>query len=107
MHIGRLIIMTLILGLFGQLDANAEQPLKLEAKEGYYQFPFFDTQTAVWSYNDQIPGPLIRAKVGTTMVIDFANRLKEPSSIHWQMRWMGYRELPRILSDPVKILGTA
>ena len=82
MNIGRMIILTLILGLLGQLHAYAEQPLKLEAKEGFYQFTFFDTQTPVWSYNDQIPGPLIRSKVGTTLVIDFVNGLKEPSSIH-------------------------
>jgi FtsP/CotA-like multicopper oxidase with cupredoxin domain len=83
MNICRIMTFTLILGLLGQLFAYAEQPLKLEAKEGFYQFPFFETQTPVWSYNGQIPGPLIRAKIGTTMVIDFANRLKEPSSIHW------------------------
>ena len=83
MNISRMIIMVFILGLLGQLYAYAEQPLRLEAKEGFYQFPFFDTQTPVWSYNSQIPGPLIRGKVGTTLVIDFANSLKEPSSIHW------------------------
>lgn len=103
MHVGTMIIITCILGLFGQLDANAEQPLKLEAKEGYYQFPFFDKKTAVWSYNDQIPGPLIRAKVGTTMVIDFANRLKEPSSIHWHgLRIENAMDgVPGVTQDPV------
>ena len=70
MNILRMITMTLIWGLLGQLYAYAEQPLKLEAKESNFQFPFFDKQTPVWSYNDQIPGPLIRSKVGTTMVID-------------------------------------
>ena len=83
MNASRLLILAFILGLLGHVGAYAEQPLQLEAKEGYYQFPFFDTRTPVWSYNDQIPGPLIRGRVGTTMVIDFANRLKEPSSIHW------------------------
>jgi len=103
MHIGRMLIMTLILGLFGQFYANAEQPLKLEAKEGFYQFPFFDTQTAVWSYNDQIPGPLIRGRVGTTLVIDFANRLKEPSSIHWHgLRIENAMDgVPGVTQDPV------
>jgi FtsP/CotA-like multicopper oxidase with cupredoxin domain len=83
MNISRMIIMTLILGLLGQLYAYAEKPLKLEAKEGFYQFPFFDRQTPVWAYNGRIPGPLIRSKVDTTLVIDFINGLKEPSSIHW------------------------
>jgi len=76
MHTFRMVIITLIFGLLCQSGAYAEQPRQLEAKEGYSQFPFFDTKTPVWSYNGQIPGPLIRGRVGTTMVIDFANRLK-------------------------------
>ena len=83
MNLCRMIFLVLILGLLGHTGTFAEPLLQLEAKEGHYQFPFFDTRTPVWSYNDQIPGPLIRGRVGTTMVIDFANRLKEPSSIHW------------------------
>jgi FtsP/CotA-like multicopper oxidase with cupredoxin domain len=83
MNISRMIILALILVLLCQLYAFAEQPLKLEAKESNYQFPFFDTQTPVWSYNGQIPGPVIHGKEATTLVIDFLNKLKEPSSIHW------------------------
>jgi len=103
MHIGRIIMVTLILGLFSQVCVYAEQPLKLEAKEGFYQFPFFNTQTPVWSYNGQIPGPLIRGRVGTTMVIDFANRLKEPSSIHWHgLRIENAMDgVPGVTQDPV------
>jgi hypothetical protein len=37
MNIGRMMILTLILGLLGQIYAYAEQPLNLEAKEGFYQ----------------------------------------------------------------------
>jgi len=97
-------VLTLILGLLVQAGAYAEQPVKLEAKEGYYQFPFFDTQTPVWSYNGQIPGPLIRGKVGTTVVIDFANRLKEPSSIHWHgLRIENAMDgVPGVTQDPVE-----
>ena len=103
MHISRMAVLTLILGLLVQAGAYAEQPVKLEAKEGYYQFPFFDTQTPVWSYNGQIPGPLIRGKVGTTVVIDFANRLKEPSSIHWHgLRIENAMDgVPGVTQDPV------
>ena len=82
MNISRILILAIIFVLCGQLYGYAEQPLKLEAKESHYQFPFFDTQTPVWSYNGQIPGPVIHGKEGTTLVIDFLNRLKEPSSIH-------------------------
>jgi FtsP/CotA-like multicopper oxidase with cupredoxin domain len=95
--------MPLILGLLGQLCAYAGPPLKLEAKEGYYQFPFFDTQTPVWSYNDQIPGPVIYGKEGTTLVIDFFNNLKEPSSIHWHgLRIDNAMDgVPGVTQDPV------
>ena len=104
MNILRMITMTLIGGLLGQLYAYAEQPLKLEAKESKYRFPFFDTQTPVWSYNDQIPGPLIRSKVGTTLVIDFVNGLKEPSSIHWHgLRIENAMDgVPGVTQDPVE-----
>ena len=83
MNICRLIILTLILSLPSHFYAYAQQPLKLEAKESSYQFPFFDTQTPVWAYNGQIPGPVIRGKEGSTLVVNFLNNLKEPSSIHW------------------------
>jgi len=103
MNISRLMIVTFIIGFFGQLYAHAEQPLKLEAKDGFYQFPFFNTQTPVWSYNGQIPGPLIRGKVGTTMVIDFVNGLREPSSIHWHgLRIENAMDgVPGVTQDPV------
>ena len=83
--------------------AHAGQPLRLEAGESDYQFPFFDTRTPVWAYNGQIPGPIIRGRVGTTIVIDFANRLKEPSSIHWHgLRIENAMDgVPGVTQDPV------
>ena len=104
MNILRMITMTLIWGLLGQLYAYAEQPIKLEAKESNYQFPFFDTTTPVWSYNDQIPGPLIRSKVGSTLVIHFVNGLREPSSIHWHgLRIENAMDgVPGVTQDPVE-----
>ena len=104
MNISRMIILALILGLFGQFYAYAEPHLKLEAKEGFYQFPFFETQTPVWSYNNQIPGPIFRSKVGTTLVIDFVNGLKEPSSVHWHgLRIENAMDgVPGVTQDPVR-----
>lgn len=104
MKISRMIILTLILILFGQVYAYGEEPLKLEAKESYYQFPFFETQTPVWSYNGQIPGPLVRGQEGTTLVIDFINQLKEPSSIHWHgLRIDNAMDgVPGVTQDPIK-----
>ena len=96
-------ILMFLLGLVVHVPAYADQPLRLEAGESDYQFPFFDTRTPVWAYNGQIPGPIIRGRVGTTMVIDFANRLKEPSSIHWHgLRIENAMDgVPGVTQDPV------
>lgn len=37
----------------------------------------------VWTFNNSIPGPQIRVKVGDTVRIHLKNELKEPVSIHW------------------------
>ena len=36
-----------------------------------------------WSFNDAIPGPVIRARLGDTIRLKFTNKLPEPSTIHW------------------------
>jgi FtsP/CotA-like multicopper oxidase with cupredoxin domain len=36
-----------------------------------------------WSYNDTIPGPVLRARLGDTIRLNFINKLPEPSTIHW------------------------
>jgi FtsP/CotA-like multicopper oxidase with cupredoxin domain len=41
------------------------------------------TRTPAWTYNGSLPGPLIRAKVGDTIIVRFKNSLPEATSIHW------------------------
>ena len=36
-----------------------------------------------WGYNRQVPGPVIEANVGDTLVVRLTNRLAEPTTIHW------------------------
>ena len=36
-----------------------------------------------WGFNKQVPGPVIKANVGDTLVIRVTNNLKEPTIIHW------------------------
>jgi FtsP/CotA-like multicopper oxidase with cupredoxin domain len=36
-----------------------------------------------WMYNGQVPGPVIEARVGDTLVVRLTNRLAEPTTIHW------------------------
>ena len=37
----------------------------------------------VWTFNNSVPGPQIRVKVGDTVKVNLKNELKEPVSIHW------------------------
>lgn len=37
----------------------------------------------VWSYNGIVPGPVINAKVGDTLIVNFTNNLPEATTVHW------------------------
>jgi FtsP/CotA-like multicopper oxidase with cupredoxin domain len=41
------------------------------------------TAVQTWSYGDTVPGPVIRANVGDDVAVTLANRLPEPTSVHW------------------------
>jgi FtsP/CotA-like multicopper oxidase with cupredoxin domain len=41
------------------------------------------TTTPAWTYNGGVPGPLIRAKVGDRVIVNFTNNLPEETTIHW------------------------
>lgn len=45
--------------------------------------PVPSDETDVWSYAGTVPGPLIRARQGERLLIDFENGLAEPTTIHW------------------------
>ena len=36
-----------------------------------------------WGFNNQIPGPELRANIGDTIVVRINNNLNEPTTIHW------------------------
>ncbi|TVX93250.1 multicopper oxidase family protein [Paenibacillus agilis] len=42
-----------------------------------------DKTLPVWTFNNSVPGPEIRVKVGDTVKINLKNELEEPVSIHW------------------------
>lgn len=37
----------------------------------------------VWGFNGQVPGPVLKAKKGDTLVVRVENNLAEPTMIHW------------------------
>lgn len=36
-----------------------------------------------WGFNEQLPGPVLRANAGDTLVVRLTNDLSEPTTIHW------------------------
>jgi FtsP/CotA-like multicopper oxidase with cupredoxin domain len=40
-------------------------------------------QLAVWAYNEQVPGPTLRVRLGETVRVTFTNHLPQPTTIHW------------------------
>jgi FtsP/CotA-like multicopper oxidase with cupredoxin domain len=46
--------------------------------------PMFDGRPlAVWAYDGQVPGPILRATVGQPFRVRFTNRLTVPTTVHW------------------------
>lgn len=41
------------------------------------------TPRKIWGYNEQLPGPTIRATEGDTIIVRVKNYLDEPTTIHW------------------------
>ena len=39
--------------------------------------------TPAWTYNGQLPGPLLRLPVGARVIVHFTNNLPEETTIHW------------------------
>jgi FtsP/CotA-like multicopper oxidase with cupredoxin domain len=37
----------------------------------------------VWAYNNQVPGPTLRIRLGETLRVRFTNRLPQATTIHW------------------------
>ncbi|AGP34546.1 hypothetical protein SCE1572_08525 [Sorangium cellulosum So0157-2] len=40
-------------------------------------------RTPTWTYDGGLPGPLIRARVGDRVIVNFRNELPAPTTIHW------------------------
>jgi FtsP/CotA-like multicopper oxidase with cupredoxin domain len=72
------------------LPARAELPSPqdgfrvLEAREGNLSLlPEPASPTAVWSYNGEVPGPLLRFKKGEEVKVRLVNKLDQPTSLNW------------------------
>jgi FtsP/CotA-like multicopper oxidase with cupredoxin domain len=56
--------------------------VRLEAKETEWEF-VQGKKARAWSFNGQVPGPVIEAAVGDVLEVTLINRLPEPTTIHW------------------------
>ena len=72
------------------LPARAEPPSPqdgfrvLEVREGKLSLlPEPASQTAVWSYNGEVPGPLLRFKKDEEVKVRLVNKLAQPASLNW------------------------
>jgi FtsP/CotA-like multicopper oxidase with cupredoxin domain len=55
---------------------------ELEASEFQWEIAS-GKKLSAWGFNQQVPGPVLKAKKGDTMVIRVKNNLLEPTIVHW------------------------
>ncbi len=79
----RLIFNTIVVLFIIVLIGCSQKTVQITPAEGMHQFPYFKTKTPVWNYNEQIPGPVLRGKQGSTLIVNLHNSLAEPTSVHW------------------------
>ncbi len=66
--------------------------------------PQFDGQLLdVWAYNEQVPGPVLRVRLGEEVVVQLKNDLPQPTTIHWHgMRVPNAMDgVPGVTQDPI------
>ena len=68
--------------LFGSIASADTVEVKLEAKIAKVEYAP-GQEVEAWTYNGDIPGPLIRVKVGDRLVVHFTNNLPKPTTVHW------------------------
>jgi FtsP/CotA-like multicopper oxidase with cupredoxin domain len=56
--------------------------VRLEAKETEWEF-VQGRKAHAWTFNGNVPGPVIEARVGDVLEVTLTNRLPEPTTIHW------------------------
>ena len=65
-------------------SASNEVHYRLEIKPGAAKLLEDDTlSTAIWGYDGQVPGPLLRARQGQELTVTVTNMLEQPTSVHW------------------------
>jgi FtsP/CotA-like multicopper oxidase with cupredoxin domain len=65
-------------------SAPLEGMHSVEARKGSQRIlPSPAAETDIWGFDGQVPGPVLRAKVGEEVAVRLVNKLDQPTSIHW------------------------
>ena len=68
----------------GNGEGAPKPPIELVAKRSARRLKAdLDQDAALFSYNDQSPGPILRIKKGDALTVRLTNRLDQPTGIHW------------------------
>lgn len=74
-------------GLSPRGGANAKEttgPTRLVAKQGLAHLLEADQpKTQIWGYDGRVPGPTLRVRQGERIEVELANKLPQPTTIHW------------------------
>ncbi|MBI4420185.1 MAG: multicopper oxidase family protein [Gemmatimonadetes bacterium] len=83
------------------LDLGDGDTLHLEA--GLVRRTLRGQSLVMYGFNGQYPGPLLRVRENATIVVDLANRLDQPTAVHWHGIRLDNRfdGAPGVTQDPV------
>ncbi len=59
------------------------EPRRLEIMAGQAQLQPQGPATAIWGFDGLAPGPVLRIRQGSRLLVEAVNRLTEPTTIHW------------------------
>jgi len=80
--------------------------INLEAKESTVEFSD-GVISKVYAYNGVVPGPLIKAKKGDTLIVNFTNNLPESTTIHWHgLQLPADMDGASVAQNPIETGGT-
>jgi FtsP/CotA-like multicopper oxidase with cupredoxin domain len=65
-------------------DQLQVQPLVVDLEVGEVEWEYATgRRVRGYGYNGRVPGPVIEARQGQTLLVRLRNRLPEPTTIHW------------------------
>ena len=84
---------------------KATETTKIELRAAPTEVPQFDGRPlSVWAYNGQVPGPVLRVRLGDELEVHFENQLPQPTTIHWHgVRVPNAMDgVPGVTQDPIE-----